>query len=90
MFDAPAEAILDYEQICGVSNLPMKLQVYAVVRIDEYQKGEAAIKVKEILPTMEEAIKEVDRLNTLNSSKGAHYFWQSTNYFADGRNTNKP
>jgi hypothetical protein len=64
----------------------MKVQVYAVVRIDDYQEGEAAITVKEILPTMEEAIKEVDRLNKLNSSKGAHYFWQSTNYFADGRN----
>jgi hypothetical protein len=64
----------------------MKVQVYAVVRVDDYLEGEDAITVREILPTMEEAIKEVDRLNQLNGPKGAHYFWQATNYFSNGRN----
>jgi hypothetical protein len=59
----------------------MKVQVYAVVRMDDDLEGEAAITVKEILPTMEEAIKEVDRLNQLNRSKGARYFWQSDELF---------
>ena len=68
----------------------MKVQVYAVVRIDDEQQGEAAITIKEILPTMEQAIQEVNRLNKLNSSKGAYYFWQSTNYFTDGRDIDKP
>lgn len=73
-----------------MSKVPMKVQVYAVVRIDDYLEGEAEITVKEILPTMEKAIKEVDRLNQLNSSKGAHYFWQTTRYFPDGRDIDEP
>lgn len=67
----------------------MKNQVYAVVRIDDYQEGEAAIRVKKILPTMEDAIKEGERLSKLKSSKAAHYFWQSTNYFVCGENMDK-
>jgi len=37
-----------------------KVQVYAVVRIDEYLSGADAIAVKEILPTLEQAEKELD------------------------------
>jgi hypothetical protein len=60
------------------------VQVYAVVRIDEYSSGTDAITVKEILPTMEQAEREVERLNRLNSDKGSHYFWQATRYFPQG------
>jgi SAM-dependent methyltransferase len=62
-----------------------KVQVYAVVRIDDSQAIEDAITVKEILPTIEQAMREVERLNKLNSDKGARYFWQATRYFPDGR-----
>ena len=63
------------------------IHVYAVVRIDDFlaDSGDAAITIKEIVPTMEEAIQEVERLNKLNASKEAHYFWQLTRYFPQGR-----
>jgi hypothetical protein len=61
-----------------------KVQVYAVVRIDEYLSGADAITVKEILPTIEQADREVERLNRLNSDKGSYYFWQATRYFPRG------
>ncbi len=60
-------------------------QVFAVIRVDNYQFIEDAITVKEILPTMEEATEEVERLNGLNEEKGARYFWQATRYFPEGR-----
>jgi len=62
-----------------------KVAVFAVVRVDDACHVEAAITVKEILPTMEEAVKEVERLNKLNQDKGAYYFWQATRYFPLGR-----
>ena len=62
-----------------------KVQVYAVVRIDEHLSGADAITVKEILPTMEQAEREVERLNRLNSDKGSYYFWHATRYFPQGR-----
>lgn len=61
-----------------------KIQVYAVVRIDEYLSGADAITVKEILPTLEQAEREVERLNRLNRDKGSYYFWQATRYFPEG------
>ena len=64
-----------------------KIHVYAVVRIDQYDDvfGDDAITIKEILPTMEEAIQEVERLNNLQQDKRSHYFWQLTRYFPRGR-----
>lgn len=62
-----------------------KVQVYAVVRIDDRQPIDDAITVREILPTMDQAIQETERLNKLNNNKGARYFWQATRYFPDGR-----
>ena len=66
-----------------------EVQVYAVIRIDEYSSGRDAITVKEILPTMEEAGKEVERLNRANLDKGGYYFWQTTRYFLEGSALNK-
>jgi hypothetical protein len=68
-----------------------KIQVYAVVRIDG-ERMEDAVTIKEILPTQEEASREVERLNQLNKDKGAHYFFQVTRYFPNGvtlRNRNR-
>jgi hypothetical protein len=62
-----------------------KIHVYAIVRIDEFVSGDDAITIKEILPTMEEAIQEVERLNDLQQEKRCHYFWQLTRYFPRGR-----
>ena len=66
-----------------------KFQVYAVIRIDEYSSIRDSITVKEILPTMEQAEKEVERLNRLDGDKGCYYFWQATRYFPEGRELNK-
>lgn len=63
-----------------------KVQVFAVVRFDEFIGDELdAISVVEILSTEEEASREMDRLNTLNGEKGARYFVRATRYYPDGR-----
>ncbi len=65
--------------------MPEKIEVYAVVRIDQRDSIEDAIAITAILPTMEEASFEVARLNELNQDKGAHYFWRTTRYFPKGK-----
>jgi hypothetical protein len=63
-----------------------KIQVFAVLRIDDYISSlEDAVTVKEVLPTKDEAQREVERLNKLNASKRSRYFCQVTRYFPDGR-----
>jgi hypothetical protein len=62
-----------------------KIQVFAVIRLDDRSNIEDGITVKEILPTLEEAIREVERLNSLNAMKGSRYFWQTTRFFPQGR-----
>jgi hypothetical protein len=67
-------------------NRPRKIQVYAVVRLDIFSgNAEDAVTVKEVVPTLEEAAAEVQRLNLLNSDKNCRYFWLATRYFPDGR-----
>jgi len=61
-----------------------KLQVYAVLRVDEDIAGDEAIMVKEILPTLEEAVQEVARLNQLHEGKRCHYLWRLGRYFPEG------
>lgn len=69
----------------GIS-MGMKLQVFAVVRLDrDISVLEDAITVKEILVSEKEAEAEVARLNNINGDKNVHYFWQSTRYFPEGR-----
>jgi len=64
-----------------------KRQVYAIVRLDgELANMPDAIAVKEVLPSLQEAKIEVDRLNDLNSGKGVIYLFQATRYFPSGRN----
>ena len=64
-----------------------KLQVFAVFRIHEETAPFDAdhVAVKEILPRLDEAEREVERLNRLNSVKGCRYFWQATRFFPNGR-----
>lgn len=63
-----------------------KIPVFAVVRIeDAFTSIENGITIKEILPTLEEALREVERLNKLQASKRCHYFCQQTRYYPDGR-----
>jgi hypothetical protein len=45
----------------------------------------AGISVHAVLPTLEEAASETDRLNELNRDKGATYFWMATRYYPEGR-----
>jgi len=57
------------------------IHLFAVIRVDaDIKELEDAITVKEVLPTREEAVSEVHRLNQLNAAKGCHYFWQTTRY----------
>lgn len=56
-------------------------QVFAVIRFDFWPDRPEMVKgmtVKEIVPTQARAESEVERLNKLNSPKGAHYIWQAT------------
>jgi hypothetical protein len=67
---------------------------YAVIRIDflvELTEGaireepDLFVTVKEVVPTQDEAQREVQRLNELNAEKSCIYFSQSTRVFPDGR-----
>lgn len=63
-----------------------KVQVYAVIRVDRHTSNiEDAVTVKEVLPSLEEAKLEVDRLNQLSVDRDCYYFWQTTRYFPSGR-----
>jgi hypothetical protein len=75
------------------------IHLYAVIRIDfevPRAEGEAAqaatsgpfyfdVTVKEVLPTADQAVNEVRRLNDLNQDKRCVYIWQVTRYYPDGR-----
>jgi hypothetical protein len=53
--------------------------VYAIIRYDKYIIDyKNAITVKEIVTSHEDAEKEVERLNRINSDKNCIYFWQTT------------
>jgi hypothetical protein len=67
---------------------------YAVVRVDLYdgvtldeirEHATNYVTVKEVLPTQEEAEREVERLTALNADKQCVYFAQVTQFFRDGR-----
>lgn len=61
-----------------------KIQVYAVVRWDrDLVNPQDAFTIKEILPEMTVAAKEVERLNHLNSDKKVIYFMQTTRFYPD-------
>lgn len=66
-----------------------RVQVYAVVRLDLFLSMadlEGQVTVKEVLPTIEQAEAEVQRLNALRGEPDKiRYFWQATRYYPAGR-----
>jgi hypothetical protein len=46
--------------------------------------GPARVSIKEVVMTVEEARREVVRLNALKAGKGCTYYWQTTHIFFDG------
>ncbi len=65
--------------------------LYVVYRCDraalahESAATDLVITIKEILPSEEEAVREVERLNALNRDKGCEYGFQSAKYYPQGR-----
>jgi len=59
-----------------------RVEAYAVVRMDDFLGPDTPLErkfsVKEILPTLESAKAEVERLNGLQQGDGQRYFWQTT------------
>jgi hypothetical protein len=57
-----------------------KTTVFAIVRVDSFHHADASpeetITIKKIVWEQATAVQEVERLNQLNASKGARYFWQ--------------
>ena len=63
-----------------------KVLLHAVVRYDEYVTAiSEAITVVAVVPTKDEAVREVARLNELNAEKRSSYFWTPAKYYPDGR-----
>ncbi len=63
-----------------------KALLHAIVRHDEFATDIAdAITVVAVVPTKDEAEREVDRLNRVNAGKRCSYFWTPAKYYPDGR-----
>ena len=66
-----------------------RVEVYAVVRVDHFLGPSASLQdrvtVKEVLPDLEEAKAEVDRLNALATERDYEYFWQYSRFYPSGR-----
>lgn len=70
---------------------PSWTHLYVVYRIDHFLLEEGAVEdladavtIKEILPSEEEAIREVERLNALRNAR-SEYFFASAKYYPEGR-----
>lgn len=72
---------------------PRKIPVFAIVRLDKYITAglEEQVAVQAVLPTFEEAQKEVARLNAL-SRHGDRivYMVRATRFYPDGRTRDDP
>lgn len=67
-----------------------KYEAYAVIRYDRYAEQNThelqhLIHIVAVVPNLEEAQAEVDRLTLLNAGKGTEYLWVYAPYFPDGR-----
>jgi len=67
-----------------------RIPVYAVLRVDKYREEspgpvEDLITVQSVLPTIEEARREVDRLNSIRDTDRILYFLRVTRFYPDGR-----
>jgi len=70
-----------------------KATVFVVLRIDDFQVNvhgpeslKDAVSAVQVLPTLDEAMAEVERLNEVNAGKKARYFWLASRYYPHGRN----
>lgn len=71
-----------------VDPAPHKVHVYAVLRFSSWIEDPThAVYVREILPTLEGAVAEAERLNRLASARGIddRYYVQTTRFFPGGR-----
>src|ERR1700730_5043939 len=67
-------------------NRVRKIPVYAVLRLEsDSADPELAVAIKEVVPPLQQAEAEVERLNRLNADKNCRYVWRATRYFPDGR-----
>jgi hypothetical protein len=71
-----------------------KQPVYAVIRIDKYLVDlpgpiEEVFAVQSILPTLEEAKSEVERLNLLRDPDRVTYVWRATRFYPNGRDASR-
>lgn len=71
-----------------------KRQVFAVLRIDDFKESDLPVdevhgphhlSVTAVLPTQQDAIDEVQRLNAANADKDCRYYWVATRYYPEGR-----
>jgi hypothetical protein len=68
-----------------------KLGVHAIVRHDPGSMDVTlAITVVAVVPTKEEAKREVERLQEINRHTGCRYFWTPTRYYPAGRGIQGP
>lgn len=81
------KAEIDKMRQSGLTDGPFgKLAVYAILRIElGLVDPEQAVAVKEIVPTLEDAEVEVDRLNQVNANKRCKYVLRATRFFPSGR-----
>jgi len=67
-----------------------KTKLFVVIRIDglidSLEDAQNVVSVTKVLAHEEEAIREVERLNKLNGSKGIRYFWHATRYYPQNVN----
>jgi hypothetical protein len=66
--------------------------VFAVLRHDPYVENDirGAVTIVAVVPTADEARREVDRLSRLNADKSCEYFWESARYYPEGRGAGGP
>lgn len=68
----------------GPSDAPSSVRQWAVQGAPFLSAGPSNVTIKEVVMTVEEAQREVMRLNALNDGKGCQNYWQSTHIFLDG------
>jgi len=63
-----------------------RVPVYAIVRVDRFKRSiQDQVAVQAVLPSIEEARAEVDRLNALRDEESVIYFLRATRFYPDGR-----
>lgn len=64
------------------------MTVYVVIRVDFYSLSSEhpeSIRAVEVLPTFEEATREVERLNALKGTDKHRYVVSASHWYPDGR-----